>query len=244
MTVAVTDLGRLAYAPAWALQQRLQAEAIAVKVANRERPIDAQAPVPNRLLLVEHPPVFTLGKSGKAEHLLADAQALEAIGASYVPIDRGGDITYHGPGQLVAYPIVDLEQIGTDIGRYLRGLEQAVIDVLTGYGLAAERLAGLTGVWLDAQGAHPRKICAMGIRCSRWVSMHGLALNVNTDLRHFELIVPCGIADADKGVTSLAAELGRPVPLAEVQTRLVQALMTQWGATATWASAEALMAPA
>lgn len=222
--IRVAELGHQPYAPIWRLQQQLQAEAVAVKVANRDRPPDAQQTPPQWLLLVEHPPVFTLGKSGKPEHLLADAAALAAIGASYVPIDRGGDITYHGPGQLVAYPILDLEQFSTDIGRYLRTLEQAVIDTLAEFGLVGDRLPGLTGVWIDPQGPHPRKICAMGIRCSRWVTMHGLALNVAPDLSHFGLIVPCGIADRDKGVTSMAHELGRPLELAAVQTALVRHL--------------------
>jgi len=243
-SVAITDLGRMEFGPAWQLQQHLQAEAIAVKVANRDRLPQDYAPVPNRLLLVEHPPVFTLGKSGKPEHLLADADALAAIGATYLPIDRGGDITYHGPGQLVAYPILDLEQFGTDIGRYLRGLEQAVIAVLAGYGLSAGRIAGLTGVWIDAAGPTPRKICAMGIRCSRWVSMHGLALNVSTDLSHFRLIVPCGIADATKGVTSLSAELGSPVTIDDVRPRLVQALLDEWQAVGHAQPLEALSAVA
>ncbi len=229
--IGVAELGRQPYAPTWRLQQQLQADAVAVKVANRDRPPDAQQTPPQWLLLVEHPPVFTLGKSGKPEHLLADGDALAAIGATYVPIDRGGDITYHGPGQLVAYPILDLEQFSTDIGRYLRTLEQAVIDTLAEFGLASDRLPGLTGVWIDPLGANPRKVCAMGIRCSRWVTMHGLALNVAPDLSHFDLIVPCGIADRDKGVTSMARELGRPIGLAKVQAALVRHLGRCFGAT-------------
>ncbi len=166
--------------------------------------------IPHVFLLVEHPPVYTLGKNGRLDHLLLSEEALRARGAEFFHIDRGGDITFHGPGQLVGYPILDLDRFFTDIHRYLRELEETIIRTCADYGLQAGRVAGRTGVWIgpDARGPE-RKICAMGIRCSRWVTMHGFAFNLNTDLRFFSYIVPCGIAD--RGVTSLAAELDRPV---------------------------------
>jgi len=164
---------------------------------------------------VEHPPVFTLGKSGKEDHLLVDQAKLEAEGISYYPVNRGGDITYHGPGQIVGYPILDLDHYFTDIHKYLRYLEEVVIATLAHYGLVAGRSEGETGVWLDAGTPFARKICAMGVKASRWTTMHGFAFNVNTDLKHFNLIVPCGISD--KAVTSLHIELGRTLDLEEVK---------------------------
>lgn len=220
----VRDLGLIPYQEAWDLQKALLQTSVDAKLANRNLPPDQQQPVPHHLLVCQHPPVYTLGKSGKDSHLLADEAELAAIGATYVHIERGGDITFHGPGQLVVYPILDLDQIFTDLARYLRALEEAVILTLAQYGLQAGRIPGLTGVWLDVAGAHPRKICAMGIKCARWVTMHGLALNVNTDLGYFNRIVPCGIADPDKGVTSLQAELGHEIPMSDVQQRLLAAL--------------------
>jgi lipoyl(octanoyl) transferase len=170
--------------------------------------------------------VYTLGKSGKPEHLLLSESELSAHGATFHRINRGGDITYHGPGQLVGYPILDLDNFFTDIHRYLRVLEEAVIRTLADYGLAAGRIEGLTGVWLDYEenAPQPRKICAMGVKCSRWVTMHGFALNVNTDLAYFGHIVPCGITD--KAVTSLQQELGHAVPITEVENRLLPHLAT------------------
>ena len=202
--VVACDLGRMDYEPAWALQRRVQARLIAAKRA--EPPEE----VPHVLLTVEHPHVYTLGKSGDAQHVLLSEDQLAARGATFVPVDRGGDVTYHGPGQLVAYPLLDLGRVFTDIHRYLRTLEDAVIDVLAAWGVEGGRVEGRTGVWVgpDARGPE-RKVCAMGIRCSRWVTMHGLALNLNTDLDYFGHIVPCGIAD--RGVTSLAKEIGAPV---------------------------------
>ena len=226
----VQHLGFTPYAAAWAYQERLLAESLALKAANRDQPDDAKVILPNYLLTVEHPPVYTLGKSGKADHLLLDAAGLAQVGASFVPVNRGGDITFHGPGALVGYLVFDLDQFFTDIDRYLRTLEAAVIQVLAGYGLAAGRIAGLTGVWLgwEAGAPNPRKICAFGVKASRWITMHGLSLNVNTDRAYFGHIVPCGITD--KAVTSLAAELGHHVPLEEVRDRLVAALAEQFGA--------------
>ncbi len=230
-TFHVRHLGLLPYEEAWAYQERLFAESLRLKTANRAlAPADQVLP-PHYLLTVEHPPVYTLGKSGKAEHLLLDDAGLARVGATFVPINRGGDITFHGPGALVVYLLLDLDQFFTDIHRYLRTLEEAVIQTLAEYGLRAGRIAGLTGVWLDFEpGAlNPRKICAMGVKASRWVTMHGLSLNVNTDLTYFDYIVPCGIPD--KAVTSMQAELGASVPPTAVRDRLVHHLADQFGAT-------------
>ena len=212
--VVACHLGRVAYAPAWDLQRHLQADLIATK---RSDPPEAP---PHVLLLVEHPPVYTLGKSGDENNLLLSETALAARGATFHRIDRGGDITYHGPGQLVGYPILDLDRFFTDIHRYLRTLEDVIIRTCADYGVQAGRVDGRTGVWVvpDAHGFE-RKICAMGIRCSRWVTMHGFAFNLNTDLSYFNHIIPCGIQD--RGVTSLAQELGQPVDEAAVQKRLL-----------------------
>ncbi|MCA8832271.1 lipoyl(octanoyl) transferase LipB [Hymenobacter pini] len=230
--VQVQRLGLVPYQPTWELQEQLLAETLAVKTRNRDAAAANQPaePTPNHLLLCEHPHVYTLGKSGKPEHLLLDEAQLAAHGATFHRINRGGDITYHGPSQLVGYPILDLDNFFTDIHRYLRLLEEAIILALADYGVRAGRIAGLTGVWIDFEegAANPRKICAMGVKCSRWVTMHGFALNVNTDLSYFGHIVPCGITD--KAVTSLQAELGHPVPVAEVQERLLPHLAQLFGA--------------
>jgi lipoyl(octanoyl) transferase len=167
------------------------------------------------LLFVEHPHVYTMGKSGDLGNLLADDERLKAINAEFFRTNRGGDITYHGPGQLVGYPILDLDEYFTDIHRYLRTLEEVIIATLADYGLKGDRSPGETGVWLDVGSPFARKICAMGVRASRWVTMHGWAFNLNTDLRYFEYIIPCGIKD--KAVTSLQRELGRPVDESEVK---------------------------
>ncbi|MFD1467428.1 lipoyl(octanoyl) transferase LipB [Hymenobacter caeli] len=231
--LAVRRLGLVPYEPAWALQEELLAATVAIKTGNRQAQAagTAPAPTPNHLLLCQHPHTYTLGKSGKPEHLLLDAAGLARHGATYHRINRGGDITYHGPGQLVGYPILDLDNFRPDIHWYLRTLEEAVLLTLAGYGLRAGRIAGLTGVWLgwEEGASNPRKICALGVKCSRWVTMHGFALNVNPDLGYFGHIVPCGIAD--KAVTSLAQELGRPVPVEEVQERLLPHLLQLLGAT-------------
>jgi lipoyl(octanoyl) transferase len=221
--VRVERLGIIEYEVAWAYQERLLAATVATKTHNRQALESnlAPTPTPNYLLLCQHPHVYTLGKSGKPEHLLLSESELRAHGATFHRINRGGDITYHGPGQLVGYPILDLDNFFTDIHRYLRVLEESVIRTLADYGLSAGRIAGLTGVWLDYEenAPQPRKICAMGVKCSRWVTMHGLALNVNTDLAYFGHIVPCGITD--KAVTSLQQELGHAVPITEVENRLL-----------------------
>ncbi|MFD0750500.1 lipoyl(octanoyl) transferase LipB [Mucilaginibacter calamicampi] len=223
--VEVQDWGLMDYKAAWDKQEATFADTIAIKTAirNREPKTDSDPTLditPNYLIFCEHPHVYTLGKSGKPENLLLDESGLEEKHASFYPINRGGDITYHGPGQLVCYPILDLDNFFTDIHLYLRTLEEAIILTLADYGLTAGRYPGYTGVWFDADNQRARKICAMGVRCSRWVTMHGLALNVNSQLDYFKNIVPCGIDD--KAVTSMQQELGRQVDLKEVQQVLQQ----------------------
>ena len=210
------DLGVKDYKSCWDYQEELFAESIRRKIARRN---GDEAPLPeNYLLFVEHPPVFTLGKSGDEKNLLRTSEELERDGFSYYKINRGGDITYHGPGQLVGYPILDLDQFFTDIHRYLRTLEEAMILMLADYGITAGRIDGLTGVWVGENTDNPRKIAALGVKCSRWVTMHGFALNVNSNLSHFDLIVPCGIDD--KAVTSMEKELGEPVEMSDVKNKL------------------------
>ncbi|MCZ6521978.1 MAG: lipoyl(octanoyl) transferase LipB [Bacteroidetes bacterium] len=204
--VQFEDLGLINYGEAWDYQENLLAEIVKIKIANRSLPPHEQKPTPNFLLFCQHPHVYTLGKSGTEDHILISADKLKKINASYYKTNRGGDITYHGPGQIVGYPILDLDNFFTDIHRYLRMLEEAVILTLEEYGLEAGRIEGLTGVWLDhIEKRNPRKICAIGVKSSRWVTMHGFALNVKTNLKYFEHIIPCGIAD--KSVTSLDKEL-------------------------------------
>jgi lipoyl(octanoyl) transferase len=213
------DLGVMDYKECWDYQEKLFNEIVAIKTANRDAPPSHQVQTPNYLLFVEHPHVYTLGKSGKEEHLLLDKEHLAGRSASYYRINRGGDITYHGPGQLVAYPVMDLDNFFTDIHRYLRHLEETIIVTLREYGVESGRSPGETGVWLDASNAKKaRKICAMGVRCSRWVTMHGWGFNVNSDLAYFNNIVPCGIPD--KMVTSLHREVGRPINMEEIKNKL------------------------
>ena len=214
--VLFQDWGMLDYQTAWDKQEELFAKTVQLKIQNRTN--QSTIPTNNYLIFVEHPPVYTIGKSGKAENLLLDEQGLKQIEATYYKINRGGDITYHGPGQLVGYPILDLDNFFTDIHLYLRTLEEAVILTLKHYDITAGRYPGFTGVWLDADNQKARKICAMGVRCSRWVTMHGFAFNVNTDLTYFKNIVPCGIDDKD--VTSLERELGYKLDLDEVKSHL------------------------
>jgi lipoyl(octanoyl) transferase len=228
--VKFEHLGLIDYKEAWDYQEKLFNSVLDLKVQNRKAGDGAQQATPNYLLFCSHPHVYTLGKSGHEEHLLLNQEGLKAKEATYYKINRGGDITYHGPGQIVGYPILDLENFFTDIHKYLRYLEEAVIVTLEEYGIAAGRIPGLTGVWLDhEEQRNPRKICAMGVKCSRWVTMHGFAFNINTDLGYFSNIVPCGISD--KQVTSLAKELGREVPLAEVEEKLQRHLAALFGAT-------------
>ncbi|MEL6673704.1 MAG: lipoyl(octanoyl) transferase LipB [Bacteroidota bacterium] len=216
--VAYQDLGQIDYQEAWDLQESLLRVNIGLKLAADKNSPPHKVPTQHHLLFCEHPPVYTLGKSGKPEHLLLSPPALEEKGISFYKINRGGDITYHGPGQITGYPIFDLEKFRRDIGWYLRQMEEVMIRVLADYGLKGGRIKGATGVWLDEDQATARKICAFGVRASRWVTMHGFALNVNTDLSYFDYIVPCGIAD--KGVTSLQQELGRVIDMEEVKERL------------------------
>lgn len=228
--ITFIPLGEIDYQQAWDYQEKLFAQVIQKKVANRQLPPAAAEITPNYLLFCQHPHVYTLGKSGSEEHLLLNSTELKEKAATFYKINRGGDITYHGPGQVVGYPILDLDNFFTDIHKYLRYLEEAVILTLAEYGLDAGRIAGLTGVWLDYEKQeNPRKICALGVKCSRWVTMHGFALNVNTNLDYFNYIVPCGIPD--KAVTSLQQELGRPVFLAEVEEKLLKYLAQLFSAT-------------
>lgn len=214
--VIFQDWGLTDYQTAWDRQEALFNQVVAQKTKNR---VDGTAlPTTNYLVFTEHPHVYTLGKSGKPENLLLDERGLVENEATFYSINRGGDITYHGPGQVVGYPILDLDNFFTDIHRYLRTLEEAVIRTLADYGVEAGRYPGLTGVWLDANQPRARKICALGVRASRWVTMHGFAFNVNADLRYFGNIVPCGIDD--KEVTSLQQELGAPQDIDTVKARL------------------------
>lgn len=212
------DLGLIDYKEAWDYQTSVFEEILSVKALNRTLQGQEQ-PTANFLLFCEHPHVFTLGKSGDENNLLVKKNDLQTIQASYYHINRGGDITYHGPGQIVGYPVIDLENFFTDIHKYLRLLEEAVIQTLKEYNVEAGRIPGLTGVWIDPDHEKKaRKICALGVKTSRWVTMHGFAFNINSDLRYFEYIIPCGIND--KAVTSLEKELGRKQNLREVQATL------------------------
>ena len=214
------DLGVKSYQPTWDYQESLLAKNTQIKSIAREKGEDVlQTSTEHRFLMVEHPPVFTLGKNGKREHVLVSEEQLEKLGIEFFHINRGGDITYHGLQQIVGYPILDLDKFKTDLGWYLRSLEQVIIDTIAEYGLKGERSAGETGVWLEPENPFmARKICAMGIKCSRWITMHGFALNVNTDLSHFEYIVPCGIQG--KTVTSLEKELGQKLDYQEVKDKI------------------------
>jgi len=212
------DWGLVPYQQAWDQQESIFKVAADLKFERRLSGAVDEKPIEHHLIFCEHPPVYTLGKSGKIENLLLNQEELEAVHAQFFPINRGGDITYHGPGQLVGYPIFDLEQFYTDIHLYLRNLEEAIILTLAEYGIKAGRYEGYTGVWIDADLPSARKICAMGVRCSRWITMHGFAFNVNTDLSFFKHIVPCGIDDKD--VTSIQRELGHEVDMNELKKRL------------------------
>lgn len=215
--VLLEDLGRRDYKETWDYQEQLFQEILGMKIRNRRE--EAGLETSNHFLFVEHAHVYTLGKSGDIQHLLINEEELREKNAEFYKINRGGDITYHGPGQIVGYPILDLDNFFTDIHKYLRFLEEMVILTLAEYGLKGERSTGETGVWLDVGTPFARKICAMGVRASRWVTMHGFALNVNTDLSYFDFMVPCGIKD--KAVTSLNIELGEEeVDMNEVKEKL------------------------
>jgi len=221
--VSFRDLGLAPYKETWDFQEELFERNVQRKLQNRlEGKADGEG-TEDVLLFVEHPHVYTLGKSGDAFHLLVSEEKLKEIGATYYPINRGGDITYHGPGQIVGYPLLDLEHFFTDIHKYMRYLEEAIIRTIAHYGIVGGRIDELTGVWLDIDDPKKaRKIAALGVKCSRWLTMHGFAFNVNTDLNYFNHIVPCGITD--KKVTSLSNELGREMDMDEVKRILLQEL--------------------
>lgn len=222
------NLGLIDYQKAWDYQAEIFNRILSIKSANRNLPENEQRETENHVIFCEHPHVFTLGKSGDERNLLIPKEELNTIRATYHHINRGGDITYHGPGQIVGYPVIDLENFFTDIHRYMRFMEEAVIETLSAYNISSGRIPGLTGVWIDA--GHPasaRKICALGVKSSRWVTMHGFALNVNTDLSYFDYIIPCGIND--KAVTSMEKELGSSQNMLEVEEVLKEKLSQQFG---------------
>ena len=216
--IKLQDLGAKDYKETWDFQETLFQDIINLKIENRRN--NTNNATPSYFLFVEHPHVYTLGKSGDVNNLLLNEAQLIEKGATFYKINRGGDITYHGPGQIVGYPILDLDNFFTDIHKYLRFLEEVIIKTLAEYGLKSERSKGETGVWLDVGTPFARKICALGVRTSRWVTMHGFALNVNTNLGYFDHIIPCGIKG--KAVTSLAAELNRTIPLEEVKEKILK----------------------
>ena len=220
------DWGLIDYQEAWDKQEVLLKQKVDIKLTERDVPENEKTTITNELIFCQHPHVYTLGKSGSLDNLLLDETGLQQAEATFYKINRGGDITYHGPGQLVAYPIIDLEQFFTDIHKYLRYLEEAVINTIAFYGIQGGRYEGYTGVWIDADKPAARKICAMGVRCSRWITMHGIALNVNTDLGYFKNIVPCGIDDKD--VTSIAREVGHEVDFNEVSKILKKEIAKQF----------------
>ena len=237
MEVLYRDLGRMGYGECWDLQRSLfgrildskssaaadslaLSDSQAMSIPEWDSIIDANCG--GELLFVEHNPVYTLGKSGKAENMLVSEEYLRSIGAEFYRIERGGDITYHGPGQIVGYPILDLEKLGIGLRQYIDSLEQSIIDVCAEWGVKAGRIEGASGVWIEPESQRARKICAIGVRSSRYVTMHGFAMNVSTDLRYFSHINPCGFVD--KGVTSLSRELGREVALDEVKAQIVKHL--------------------
>jgi len=216
--IVFRDLGIMDYQSAWDYQEKLLKDNLDIKLKNRKSSSEEALETSNNFIFVEHPHVYTLGKSGKKENMLVNSEKLQQIGASFVKTNRGGDITYHGYGQVVGYPILDLENFYTDIHRYMRDLEEVIIRTIAEYGLKGTRSSGETGVWLDVGKPYARKICAMGVKASRWVTLHGFALNVNTDLSYFEYIIPCGIRD--KQVTSLKRELEKEIPMDEVKNKI------------------------
>lgn len=227
--IHLIDLGSVEYAEAWDFQTVKHQSILETKIRNRQSP-ERESETENFLIFCEHPHVFTLGNSGDEKNLVIPKEQLASIHASFHHINRGGDITYHGPGQLVAYPVIDLENFFTDIHLYMRNLEEVVILTLQDFHIRAERVSGLTGVWIDGdKPGRARKICAMGVKTSRWVTLHGLALNVNTDLNYFNYIIPCGISD--KAVTSMKKELGTEVSIELVKQSLLKHFNTVFGAT-------------
>ncbi|MDX1904988.1 MAG: lipoyl(octanoyl) transferase LipB [Thermonemataceae bacterium] len=225
--IQLENLGKIDYQTAWDYQTRLFEDIIQKKIANRENS-DNESITKNFFLFCEHPHVYTLGKSGSMNNLLLDENTLKEKNIDFYKINRGGDITYHGEGQIVGYPIIDLANFSEDIHWYMRSLEEVIIKTLADFDIEAGRIEGLTGVWLGSEADNPRKICAMGVKTSRWVTMHGFALNVNTDLKFFEYIVPCGIKD--KAVTSMQKELSQAIPLPEVQKSIIKHFENIFGA--------------
>lgn len=226
--VEMADWGLIEYGEAWDRQEAVLAVSLSIKRDWNNTPLEERPEVPpteHRFFLCTHPHVYTLGKSGHMENLLVNDTRLKQLGVSFYKTNRGGDITYHGPGQIVGYPMLDLEKFYTDLGRYMRALEEVIIRTIAHYGIKGDRLPGATGVWLDVEDPRrARKICAMGVRCSRWLTMHGFALNANTDLNYFGYIVPCGIGD--KGVTSIQKETGHPVDESELKQILLKEFAT------------------
>ena len=216
--IQLQDLGNKDYKETWDFQEQLFKQIVDIKIHNRRE--EANLDTPNYFLFVEHPHVYTLGKSGEISNLLLSEKQLQEKGATFYKINRGGDITYHGPGQIVGYPILDLENFFTDIHKYLRFLEEAIILTLAEYNIIGTRSQGETGVWIDAGTPFARKICALGVRASRWVTMHGFALNVNANLGYFDNIIPCGIKG--KAVTSMHVELGRDVGEVQVKVKIIK----------------------
>ena len=223
--VTIINLGLVDYKKAWDIQEKYFKQAIDRKIAIRNG--ENLPPPSNYLILCEHPNVYTIGKSGKEENLLLSSEEVKSKEASFYKINRGGDITYHGPGQLVVYPILDLDQFFTDIHKYMRFLEQAVINTLLKFGIQSSRIDGMTGVWIDSALPSARKICAMGVKSSRWVTMHGIGFNINTNLDFFSHIVPCGIDD--KAVTSMQKELGIEVDMKEVENTIIEEFKSLFG---------------
>ena len=223
--VTIINLGLVDYKKAWDIQEKYFKQAIDRKIAIRNG--ENLPPPSNYLILCEHPNVYTIGKSGKEENLLLSSEEVKSKEASFYKINRGGDITYHGPGQLVVYPILDLDQFFTDIHKYMRFLEQAVINTLLKFGIQSSRIDGMTGVWIDSALPSARKICAMGVKSSRWVTMHGIGFNINTNLDFFSHIVPCGIDD--KAVTSMQKELGIEVDMQEVENIIIEEFKSLFG---------------
>jgi lipoyl(octanoyl) transferase len=228
--VVYQDIANITYQDAWNLQTEYHKRLVDQKLQMREI-VEKKWTTPHKIFFCEHNHVYTLGKSGTEANLLLTPQQLIEENIEYFKINRGGDITYHGPGQITGYPILDLEHIYTDIHRYIRDMEEAVIKTIATFGIVGTRLDGYTGVWIapDTNDKPFRKICAIGVHMSRWISMHGFALNVNTDLAYFNKIIPCGIADADKEVTSIAHELGRTVNIEEVKKILLEQLCLIYG---------------
>ena len=221
--VKFEDLGQISFDQAWEKQEKLLGDLISQKREQRDSRFDQRKPPIHRLLYCEHPPVYTMGKTGKAQHLLLSESLLKAKGIEFYKINRGGDITFHGPGQIVGYPILDLDWFFTDIHRYIRTIEEIIIRTIAEYGLDGIRMKGYTGVWLPASQNKPfRKICAIGVHLSRWVTMHGFAFNVNTNLDFFQYIVPCGISDTNKVVTTLSRELGEQIDIKEVKEKTLK----------------------